>query len=75
MLSACLQHWEKLKGSSADSLRNTFLKRRGRMEEKDEAYQLHVEGSGTDVLLDYLPWSLSFIRLPWLKQAIYVSWR
>lgn len=75
MLIACLQHWDKLRGSSADALRNTFLKRRGTVQEKDSAYQLYVEGSGTDVLLDYLPWSISLIRLPWLEQAIYVSWR
>lgn len=75
MLSACIQHWDKLKGSSIDTLRNTFLKRNGRIEEKDSAYQLFVESSGTDILLDSLPWSISLIRLPWLEQPIYVSWR
>ncbi len=75
MLNACIQHWEKLKGSSISSLQNTFLKRRGKLEAKDGALQLYVEKSGTDILLDFLPWSYSIINLPWLEQAIFVSWR
>ena len=75
LLKACLMHWEKLKNSSIRSLRYTFLQRKGFVEKVENAYQLTVEKSGTDILLDSLPWSFSMIKLPWLKETIFSSWR
>lgn len=75
LLEACITHWDKLSTSSPDSLRNTFLKRTGRIVKKDDAFQLYVESSGTDILLDYLPWSISMIRFPWVEVPFYISWR
>lgn len=75
LLNACLSHWEKLQNSSVTSLQNTFLKRKGRIEERDDAFQLQVEKSGTDILLDSLPWSFSMINFSWLEQTIFVAWR
>lgn len=75
ILQVIISKWEKLGNTSEDGLRNTFLKRNGLLEEKDEAYQLTVETSGTDILLDYIPWNISLIKLPWIKNIIYISWR
>lgn len=75
LLNVLMSRWEKLGSTSPDGLRNTFLKRNGLLEEKDEAYQITVETSGTDILLDYLPWNIGIIKLPWVKNIIYVSWR
>jgi len=73
LLKACLMHWEKLKKSSITSLRYTFLQRKGFLEQVENAYQLTMEKSGTDILLDSLPWSFSMIKLPWLKETIFTS--
>ena len=74
LLKACLIHWEKLKKSSITSLRCTFLQRKGFLEHVENAYQLTVDKSGTDILLDSLPWSFSMIKLPWLKETIFTTW-
>ena len=75
LLEVIISRWGKLGNTSLDGLRNTFLKRNGMLEEKDEAYQLAVENSGTDILLDFLPWDISMVKLPWLDHIIYISWR
>jgi hypothetical protein len=34
-----------------------------------------VEKKGYDILLDYLPWGLGLVKLPWMNKPIYVLWR
>ena len=75
LLNAVINQWKKLGNISIDGLRNTFLKRDGLLEYKDNAYQLTLESSGVDILLDYLPWSINLAQLPWTDNIIYVSWR
>ena len=75
ILQVIISRWDKLGSTSNDGLRNTFLKRNGIIEENDEVYQLTVETSGTDILLDYIPWNINIIKLPWVKKILYVSWR
>jgi hypothetical protein len=75
VLQVIISRWDKLGKTSNNGLRNTFLQRKGILEEKNEAFQLAVETSGTDILLDYIPWNISVIKLPWVKNIIYVSWR
>ena len=75
LLEVLISRWEKLGKTSVEGLRNTFLNRNGLLEEKDEAFQLTVETSGTDILLDYIPWNINIVKLPWVNNIIYVSWR
>lgn len=75
LLKACLNHWDKLKNSSINTLRNSFLQRKGIVVLVDNAYQLTVEKSAIDILLNSLPWSLNIVRLPWLKETIFTTWQ
>jgi hypothetical protein len=75
LLETVNQHWDKMKGSSIDALRESFLQRKGKLEIKDNEAHLLMETASIDVLLDYLPWNLSIIKLPWKKQLIKVDWR
>jgi len=75
LLVALIEHWKKLGRTSPDALRNTFIKRSGMLEAADNTLQITVESSGTDVLLDFIPWNINLIKLPWIKKIIYVSWR
>lgn len=75
LLSDLVQQWSILKNTSADGLREAFLQRRGKLYESNERLHLHMEVSSIDVLLDYLPWNLSIIRLPWMQQQLHVDWR
>lgn len=75
MLMAIIEKWEKLGTTSPDGLRQTFLQRDGILEDKDSAYQLTIESSGVDVLLDFIPWNINMIKLPWMDNLMYISWR
>ena len=75
LLTALISMWEKLGNTSLEGLRNSFLSRAGVLEKKDRVYHLSLETSGIDILLDYIPWNISMVKLPWLKPMIYCSWR
>lgn len=75
VLQVIISRWDKLGKASNDGLRNTFLTRNGIVEEHNEAFNLSIETSGTDILLDVLPWNITVVKLPWIKNIIYTSWR
>lgn len=75
LLDNVLSRWEKLGNTSVLGLRQGFLQRAGKLTNKDDQRTLQLETSGIDVLLDYLPWNLSLVKLPWWKQILYVEWR
>jgi Contractile injection system tape measure protein len=75
LLENVVQRWEKLGNSSIAGLREGFLQRPGKLFDKGGRLYLQLEASGVDVLLDYLPWGLSIVKLPWLAEPIFVEWR
>jgi len=75
MLNAALQHWSKLKNKSISVLREGFLQREGKLEEKEDFYQLTVEEKSYDMLLDSCPWNFRTIRFPWMKKITQIKWR
>src|SRR4030095_424819 len=75
MLNAVILHWEVLKHTTADGLRQGFLQRRGKLYSNDDKTYLQVESNSIDVLLDHLPWNLSLIKLPWMNDILRVEWR
>ena len=75
MLVALLQQWNKLQNTSIEGLRESFLQRKGKIFTKGERVIVQVEQSSLDILLDYLPWNLSIIKLPWMKEIVHVEWR
>lgn len=78
LLNGVKQNWDKLRGTSIDGLRESFLMRSGRLEREDGAephWRLSVEAKAFDVLLDTLPWNLSMVRLAWMPELLIVNWR
>jgi hypothetical protein len=75
MLSAMIQQWSKLQNTSIAGLQEGFLQRSGKLFIRNEMPHVQVESSAIDILLDYLPWSLSIIKLPWMKEILRVEWR
>lgn len=67
-------HWAVLKNSSFTNIRESFLQRAGMMKLYDQQCHITIERKGIDVLIDQIPFSLSIIRLPWIKQQIIVTW-
>lgn len=75
MLQVVIEQWKVLKHTTADGLREGFLQRAGKLFEKNNQFFLQVESSPVDVLLDQLPWTLSFVKLPWMNEILRVDWR
>ena len=75
LLEAAIGQWEILKNTSVAGLREGFLQRPGKLSSKNGNLYLQVEKKSIDVLLDYLPWNLSMIMLPWMKDILRVEWR
>lgn len=74
LLSAAIEHWDKLKNTSPAALRETFLQREGKLLQGGERWRLVVEQRSFDLLLGYLPWTLSVVRLPWMALPLWVDW-
>jgi hypothetical protein len=75
MLTAIISHWSALGGTSPDGLREGFLLRKGSLIYKHEEWFLQVEQKSLDLLLDQLPWTIGYIKLPWMKAGLKVEWR
>lgn len=74
MLEGVKANWVKMKGTSVNGFRQSFIMRDGRLEQQDEKWLLTVENRVIDILLDTVPWAFRQIRFPWLKKHIQVSW-
>jgi len=75
LIKGTIYNWEKLRGSSIDTFRETFILREGRLYLKENRWELIVEKKAFDVLLDTLPWNISMINLSWMDTRIIVEWR
>lgn len=74
LLRSVVTHWSVLKSTSVDGFRSAFLQRRGMLHREEYGWKLNVERGPFDMLLDYLPWSIGIVRLPWMKKPVYVEW-
>lgn len=74
LLLSVLEHWQRLKNTSVNGLRESFFKRDGILTAKESNWQLQVERKTMDVLLESIPWGFSTISLPWNKYIIFTEW-
>lgn len=75
MLAGVKANWTKLKNTSVKGFQYSFIKRPGKLEQREDKWVLYVENRAYDILLDSLPWSYRQIWFPWLKKKINVVWR
>jgi len=75
LLTAAIENWKGVGNTSVDGLRESFLRRDGRLKRKDGQWQLLVESRSYDMLLDQLPWSYSTIKYAWMHNVLHVEWR
>jgi hypothetical protein len=73
-LKAVITNWPKLKNTSVEGLRETFLKREGILTKKDNGWLLQVEKKTPDVLLESIPWSYSTLAFSWNNYIIFTEW-
>jgi hypothetical protein len=74
LLQAVISNWPKLKNTSIDALRETFLKRDGILSKKENGWLLQVERRTVDVLLESIPWSYSTLAFTWNSYIIFTEW-
>lgn len=80
LLSAVIAHWKAVGNTSVEGMRQSFLRRGGRLTRKpgdadEQAWRLLVEPKPFDLLLDRLPWSFATLKLPWMQGVLHVGWR
>ena len=75
LLKAVIQQWSILKNTSIEGLRESFLKREGKLSIDEEEYVLQVEHKSFDMLLDHIPWTISTVKLSWMPKLLNVEWR
>ena len=75
LLGAALAHAEGRLGEEIAILRGQWLQRPGLLTRRPGAWLLVVQGrDDLDGALEQLPWSCSWIRLPWMTELIQVAW-
>ncbi|MDO6423986.1 contractile injection system tape measure protein [Saccharophagus degradans] len=74
LLASFINHWAAIKNTSIDGVRSAFLQREGYAKLTDQGWSIYIERNGYDALLDQLPFSLSVVKLPWMKHALQIEW-
>jgi hypothetical protein len=74
LLQSAIAHWTALKKTSSAGFRSSFLQRPALLREEENGWRLQVERQPFDLLLEYLPWSISVFKLPWMKRPLYLEW-
>ncbi len=74
LLQSAITYWSILKDTSIPGFQGTFIQRRGILVRREENWNLYIERTAYDLLLEYLPWSISIVKLPWMAQPIFTEW-
>jgi hypothetical protein len=74
LLQVIAERWEKLKNTSVEGFRISFLQRDGALTKGEDSWKLRVDQRGYDVLLQTLPWSFGMIKTSWMEKILYVEW-
>ena len=74
MLKAVIDHWKALKNTSLEGLRQGFFERDAKLSHTEKGWLLQVESKTQDILLSQLPWGIGMIKLPWMKEMLFVEW-
>jgi hypothetical protein len=74
LLTAVIAQAPILHEMSVPGFRNSFLLRNGQLSVRDGAWLVRVERETFDVVLDRFPWSINWVKLPWMQAPIQVEW-
>ncbi|MEM6765019.1 MAG: contractile injection system tape measure protein [Bacteroidota bacterium] len=74
LLSSVISHWEVIKNTSIENFQQFFLQREGKLSIHPDQYFLKVQRDGADILLEKLPWNISFQRFTWMDRPLIAEW-
>ena len=75
LLKAVIRNWSAIGKASPAGFQEAFVRREGLLERSQDEWILRVESKGIDVLLDYIPWDIHTVSLPWNDYLIFVDWK
>jgi hypothetical protein len=75
LLASVVEHWSALQNTSTAGLKETFLAREGRLKQKNGFYYLYIKEKAFDILLSFIPWNYSLIKLEWMQKILFVEWK
>ncbi|MEL6813155.1 MAG: contractile injection system tape measure protein, partial [Bacteroidota bacterium] len=70
LLQAAIDHWGALGNTSPNGLREAFLQREGKLIKEETGWKLYMEQKAQDLLIDRLPWNISLVKFPWMKDLL-----
>jgi Contractile injection system tape measure protein len=74
MLESLIRHWSILQNTSVAALQASFLQRNGKLSRVKDHWLLQVEQKPYDMLLEHLPWTIGVIKLPFMREMLFVEW-
>ena len=74
LLLAAISQAPVLRQMSPAGLRASFLLRNGQLSPRDGGWLLRVEHETHDIVLARFPWSVGFVKLPWMQALMQVEW-
>ena len=74
LLRSVIENWKALKNTSIKGLQESFLQRAGKFIEQENQFVLQPEQQSIDLLLEYVPWTFRYTRLPWMKKTVQIDW-
>ena len=74
LLAAVIAQAPILGAMSVAGFRGSFLLRPGQLGGRDGHWLLRVERMTHDIVLDRFPWSVQFVKLPWMENLMQVEW-
>ncbi|MEP5364314.1 MAG: contractile injection system tape measure protein [Reichenbachiella sp.] len=75
LINAVIDYWSIIGSSSIEGFRGSWLWRKGKLEHREDSWELRVEQNSYDMLMDHLPFSITPIKYSWMDKPINVSWR
>ncbi|MEB3265930.1 MAG: contractile injection system tape measure protein [Cyanobacteriota bacterium] len=74
VLTATLSHANGRLGDDPQDLQRRWLSRPGLLTHRPSGWLLQLERQEDDGVIAELPWSLQWLRLPWMADGLQVSW-
>ncbi len=75
LLQSAISYWTILGDISTGGLQVSFLQRSGLLRKTEDYWNLNVEHQSFDMLLAHLPWTISIVKLSWMKYPLYTEWQ
>lgn len=75
LIEAVISYWSAIGDSSISGFQGSWLWRKGKLEHKEESWELKVEQHSYDMLLERFPFTMTPVKFSWMNKPLIVEWR